>query len=110
MHVPIGLHARRDGMAITFSDPIDPASAADASRFGVKTWSLLRTANYGSPHVGEKALAVASSRLESDGRTVVLAIPEIAPTMSMEIRYALRSGDGPAVVGAIHNTIHALGE
>ena len=30
--------------------------------------------------------------------------------MSMEIRYALKSSDGSAVVGAIHNTIHALGE
>ncbi len=110
MHVPIGLHARRDGMAITFSDPIDPASANDPSRFAVKTWSLRRSANYGSPHVGEKALAVASSRLEADGRTVVLTLPQIAPTMSMEIRYALKARDGSAVVGAIHNTIHALGE
>ncbi len=76
----------------------------------MKTWSLRRTANYGSPHVDEKPLAVASSRLEGDGRTVVLMIPEIAPTMSMEIRYALRSRNGAAVVGAIDNTIHALGE
>jgi hypothetical protein len=60
--------------------------------------------------VGEKTLEVASSRLEGDGRTVVLTIPQIAPTMGMEITYALRARDGPAVVGAIHNTIHALGE
>ncbi|HEY2156490.1 MAG TPA: SMP-30/gluconolactonase/LRE family protein, partial [Isosphaeraceae bacterium] len=110
LHVPIRLHARRDGMAITFTGPIDPASASDASRFAVKTWSLRRTASYGSPHVGEKTLEVASSRLEGDGRTVVLTIPQIAPTMGMEITYALRARDGPAVVGAIHNTIHALGE
>jgi putative heme-binding domain-containing protein len=110
LHIPIGLHARRDGMAITFTGPIDPASAADASRFAVKTWSLRRTANYGSPHVGETTLEVASSRLEGDGRTVLLTIPRIAPTMSMEIGYALKSRDGAAVVGAIHNTIHALGE
>ncbi len=110
MHVPIGLHARSDGMAITFTEPIDPASVADVSRFAVKTWSLRRSANYGSPHVGEKALEVASSRLEGDGRTVLLTIPQIAPTMSMEIRYALRSRDGSPVVGSIHNTIHALGD
>ena len=34
-----------------------------------------RTANYGSPHVGEKALPIAASRLEGDGRTVVLDHP-----------------------------------
>lgn len=109
-HAPIGLHARRDGMAITFADPIDRASASDPSRFAVKTWSLKRSSNYGSPHVGEKSLDVASSRLEDDGRTVVLAIPAIAPTMSMEIRYTLKAADGAPVVGAIHNTIHALGD
>ena len=109
-YAPIGLQARRDAMAITFADPIDPASAADASRFAVKTWSLRRSANYGSPHVGEKALTVASSRLEGGGKTVVLTIPAIAPTMSMEIRYTLKGRDGSAVVGTIHNTIHALGD
>jgi hypothetical protein len=109
-HVPIGLHARRGSIAITFSDPIDPASAGEASRFSVKTWSLRRSANYGSPHVGEKALDVAASRLEGDGRTVVLTLPSLAPTMSMEIAYRLRAPDGSAVVGAIDNTIHALGD
>jgi hypothetical protein len=97
-------------MAITFADPIDPASATDASRFAVKTWSLRRSANYGSPHVGEEALAVASSRLEGDGKTVVLVLPAIATTQSMEIRYALKGRDGSPVVGTIHNTIHALGD
>ncbi len=109
-YAPIGLHARRRGMAIVFADPIDPASAADPSRFAVKVWSLRRSANYGSPHVGETGLAVASSRLEGDGRTVVLSIPAIAPTMGMEIKYTLRGRDGSPVVGAIHNTIHALGD
>jgi hypothetical protein len=109
-YAPIGLRARRDYMAITFSDPIDPASAGDASRFTVKTWSLHRSANYGSPHVGEKPLAVTSSRLDGDGKTVLLTIPTIAATMSMEIRYAIQGRDGSPVVGAIHNTIHALGD
>ena len=107
-HAPIGLHARGDGMAITYADPIDRATASDPSRFAVKAWSLRRSANYGSPHVGEKGLAVTSSRLEDDGKTVVLAIPSIAPTMSMEIGYSLKGSEGSPVVGAIHNTIHAL--
>jgi hypothetical protein len=109
-YLPIGLHARRDGLAITFTDPIDPSAAADPTRFAVKAWSLARSKDYGSPHVGEHALAVRSSRLAEDGRTVILTVPDIAPTMGMEIRYTLKGRDGSAVVGTIDNTIHALGD
>ena len=77
---------------------------------GLATVAVYSDADARSPHVGEAGLAVASSRLEGDGRTVVLTIPSIAPTMSMEIRYALKGRDGSPVVGTIHNTIHALGD
>ena len=39
-----------------------------------------------------------------------LTIPAIAPTMSMEVTYALQARDGRPVTGTIHNTIHALGD
>jgi putative heme-binding domain-containing protein len=109
MHLPIGLDARPDGMAITFTDPLDAEPAADASRFAVKTWSLRRSVKYGSPHVGEKPSAVRSARLSQDGKTVFLEIPGLLPTQCMEIKYTLKAKDGKPVVGSIDNTIHALG-
>jgi putative heme-binding domain-containing protein len=110
VHLPIGLHAVRRGLRITFSAPLDPQSAQDASRYAVKVWSLKRTENYGSEHFNEHPLAVAHAALSADGRTVSLAIPEIAPTWCMEIGYDLRGRSGEPCAGVIHNTIHRLGE
>src|SRR5262249_37584041 len=54
LYVPVGLSARRDGMAITFSGPLDPKTAADPKNYAVKTWSLRRSEKYGSDHYDEK--------------------------------------------------------
>jgi hypothetical protein len=109
-YLPVGLHALRSGMSLTFSTPLDRAAAADVSRYAVRTWSLKRTANYGSPHVDEKPLPVKSATLSDDGRTVSLEIPGIKPTWCMQIVYDLRGEKGEPVFGRVHNTIHHLCE
>ena len=53
----------------------------------MKTWSLKRTANYGSEHYDEKPLRVTAASLSEDGRTVSLTLPDIQPTWGMEINY-----------------------
>jgi putative heme-binding domain-containing protein len=108
LHTPIGLNARQSELRIEFSAPLDAASVADPARWALKVWSLRRTANYGSDHHDERPLAVAAARLENDGRTVSLQIPDLAPTWCMEIKYELIAADGKAVSGTIHNTIHEL--
>jgi putative heme-binding domain-containing protein len=110
MHLPIGLEAKRTGMKITFTEALDRETAADVRSYSVKVWGLKRSANYGSNHIGERELAVAGARAGEDGRSVFLEIPGIAPTWSMEIRWRLRSEKGQPFAGAIHNTIHRLGE
>jgi len=108
MFLPIGLHATKKGLNITFTDPIDRPLAFDRSRYSVKTWSLKRTANYGSDHYNEKKLGVAAASLSEDGRTLALTLPEIQPTWGMEIRYRLKGSSGQPCEGTIHNTIHHL--
>jgi putative heme-binding domain-containing protein len=110
VHVPVNLHARRGGLDMTFSSPLERTAAEDAKRFAVKIWGLKRTANYGSEHYGERPLTVASVGLSDDGRTVHLEIPDICPTWCMEIKYSLRSDEGAPFGGTIHNTIHRLAE
>jgi hypothetical protein len=109
MHLVTGLQAARGQLRLTFTDPLDPASL-DPEKVRIKTWSLRRTANYGSNHFDERPLAVQAARLSADGRTVTLDVPALAPTWCMEISYALRTAGGQSVAGTIHNTIHALGE
>jgi putative heme-binding domain-containing protein len=106
--LPLELHAAPSAISLRFSSPLDARAAADASNFSVKIWSLLRSKEYGSKHIDEKSVRVAASRLSADGMSVVLEIPDLKPTMGMEIRYALRTAAGEVAPGVIHNTIHRL--
>ena len=107
--LPVGLHARTNGMEIQFSDALDSASANDANNYAVKVWALKRTANYGSKHIDEHGLKVAAATLAADKKSVFLNIPELGPTWCMEIKCDLRGADGTAFTRTIHNTIHQVG-
>jgi cytochrome c5 len=107
-HVPVALRAGAGGVTLEFSDPLDARSAQDPGNYGVKTWSLERTARYGSPHVDERELSVSRAALSSDGQSVFLEIPGLQPTRGMEIRYTLRTAAGASISQRIHNTIHRL--
>ena len=109
MHLPVGLHATRSGLKLTFTDSLDAASL-NVRNLQVKTWSLKRTANYGSDHFNEKQLEIRGATLSPDARTLTLDVADLQPTWCMEIRYALRSTTGAPVQGTIHNTIHALAD
>ncbi|RMG41873.1 MAG: heme-binding protein, partial [Planctomycetota bacterium] len=108
IHVPLELHARRQTLTIRFSGPLDRRTAEDSRNYAVKVWSLKRSANYGSKHYDEHPLAVTAARLAGDGQTVSLTVPELAPTMGMEIRYDIRTADGQPLRERIHNTIHVV--
>ena len=108
MNLPTKLSASKTGVKLTFTDPIDAKSGSDVANYQVKVWSLKRTANYGSKHYDERQVKVAEAQVAADGLSVELAIPEIAPTWSMEIRYSIKDAKGNQVDRVIHNTIHNL--
>lgn len=108
--VPIAIRARHDGLAITFTEPLDRSKAGLTSHYTAKTWSIKRTINYGSKHDDEHAVRITSATLFGDGRTVVLEIPNLRPTRCMEVTYDLQTQNGEPAQGVIHNTIHQLGE
>jgi hypothetical protein len=110
VHVPIGLHARKDALDLTFSGPLDRSTAADPSLFSVSTWTLRRSASYGSKHYDERTIKVDSVSLSADSRTVSLRIPGLGPTQCMEIVYDLKGSAGEPIKGRLHNTIHHLGD
>ncbi len=109
-HLPIGFHATKTGVSLTFSDPLDRKTATDPSRYNVKVWSLKRSENYGSPHVGEHGLKVERVTLSEDGKTVLLAIPTITPVQCFEIGYAIQGSKGERVESYLDGTIHKLAD
>lgn len=102
------LEATEHGMRLRFSDPID-ASSVSKDHFKVKTWSLRRTAKYGSDHVDERHLGVLDASIGADQRTIDLELEGMQPTWCMEITYHLKGADGKDIDGKIHNTVHQLG-
>lgn len=109
MHVPVGLHATKRGMSMTFTSPLDREAVTQVANYAVKTWSLKRTANYGSQHHDERSLDITKVNLSEDGKTVSLEIPKIEPTWCMEIKFTLKSASGEAIQGTFNNTVHRLG-
>ncbi len=110
VHLPVGLHATKNGVEIQFSGEVDSDSGCDPKNFAVTVWDLKRTANYGSKHFNERRLEVSSAELADDGQTVTLTIPELQPTWGMEINYAIKKSNGEPLRGKIHNTIHRMGD
>lgn len=108
--LPVGLKATANGVAVTFTDALDPKSASNPKNYEIKVWGLKRSQNYGSPHVDEKSLTVSKATALVDGKTVQLDIKDLAPTWSMEIKYRVKGADGRAIIGVIHNTIHEMGK
>jgi len=107
-NLPVALKTYSKGIALRFTDALDPATAADADNYAVKTWSLKRASEYGSKHYNERPIDVSKVTLSQDAKTVQLEIPEIQPTWCMEIKYQLRAANGTPIAQTIHNTIHRL--
>ena len=108
-HVPLRVHARRDGFDLTFSEPLD-ASSVEADGFALKVWSLKRSANYGSNHIDEHPLNISAATLSSDRRTISLTVPYLAPTQCYELVARVRGVDGSIITRSLHGTIHKLAE
>lgn len=108
VYLPIELKARKGGVELTFSEPVDEETAVEIANYKLKTWTLKRTRNYGSKHYDEKSVAVTSVQLSKDGKRVFMTIPDLKPTWCMEIKYNLKGASGRSFNGTIHNTIHTL--
>jgi hypothetical protein len=52
---------------------------------------------------------VAGVRLSDDKKSILLEIPDMKPSMQMEIVYELLGEDGSDISHLIENTIHVIG-
>jgi len=107
VNLPLEVKAAENSLTLVFSEPLDPVSVnADAASY--KSWSLTRTAKYGSKHENEKSHPVTSATLAPDLRTLMIGISNLEPTDSYELKLRLRGADGRDFERKIHGTIHRL--
>jgi putative heme-binding domain-containing protein len=108
MDLPVAIRARKGAVEVSFTDPLSPATA-DSKHVEARVWNLKRSANYGSNHLDERSLKVSAVRLP-DPRTVRIELPDLGPTMGMELRLRLVGADGRVIDRRIHLSIHRLGD
>jgi hypothetical protein len=113
--LPISLAVQRGVLRLGFSAPLDPASVT-ADNVALQRWNYAWTAAYGSPDIsfadperkGRDDLAVGSVLLEPDGRTVVIAVPDLAVVMQQGLTVKFADTDGEVVKHTIYHTINSL--
>jgi hypothetical protein len=68
------VHAKHDGFELTFTKPVDPATANKIASYGIKTFTYLYRADYGSPVVDETKPTITKVETAADGLSVRLFI------------------------------------
>jgi glucose/arabinose dehydrogenase len=75
--VPFEVHemrAKPDGFELVFTQPVDPAAAGNPASYGMKTWTYVYQAAYGSPEVDASTPKLVSARPSGDGLRVRLKV------------------------------------
>ncbi|MDE2688892.1 MAG: cytochrome C oxidase Cbb3 [Acidobacteriota bacterium] len=116
LRIPMTYETARDGIVVRFTTALDPEVAADPGNYSMRIWRYLRQASYGSEDyrvlgegVGEDVLAIPSTTLSGDGRSIFIEIPDILPVQQYHLEMNLLSADGDRIREFVHGTIHELG-
>jgi putative heme-binding domain-containing protein len=110
VHIPTVVLARKREIALGFPAMLDRSTLPQPNEVLIKTWQLKRSADYGSPHQNERRLSVSRVELGEDDRTLHLEVPDLQPTMCLEVRLTVRGKNGELADVVYHGTIHKLGD
>ena len=112
----VGMKTYRNGVALTFSRPLNRDEAENIDNFEVEAWNYRWSAAYGSPdlkpsasgQIGRDAIEPTSATLLPDGRTIFLETPDQKPVDQLGIRYTLRSKEGTSFEQTAYLTLNGL--
>ena len=108
VHLPVEFDATDKGVELTFSEALNTNLATSPDQYSVKTWQLERTRRYGSARLDEKELNISNVTVSEDATSMLLHIPDIAPTWIIQINYDLEGDKGNSISGMVQGTIYAL--
>ena len=90
LSAPVDARVVAEGVVIRFDAELDPASVMPDAVLA-KEWQYRRSSGYGSPRLkrdgnqGADSIATGGTFLSKDGKSVFIHIPELKPTMQLEI-------------------------
>jgi len=89
------MRAKPDGFELTFTQPVDPKTAADVKSYQLLTYTYIYQASYGSPQVDHSNPTITSARVAPDGKSVRLKIDGLQVGHVHELNSSgLRSAEG----------------
>jgi hypothetical protein len=106
--LPIGLHTTKSGLDLTFSAPLDKASAEDDQNWIAEWADPIRKPVAAAKKVQQQELVLEELRLSADGKTLSLLVEQMQPMANYTLRYRLKAADGSAVAGEMHGTVHRV--
>jgi len=68
------MSATKNGFDLTFTTPVDAATAADPASYSMDAWTYIYQAEYGSPEVDQAKPVIRKASVSADGRRVSLEI------------------------------------
>ena len=88
------MRAKPDGFELTFTQPVDPATAVDAS-FSMSAYTYQYRPGYGSPEVDRLTPKVTVSGVGSDGKSVRLKVEPLTKGHVHELKLdGVKNGEG----------------
>jgi hypothetical protein len=116
IRTPIAWHAHRNGLKLTFAEPLNKSAAEDPGSYALKQWNYRYDAQYGSKDwsvadpnkQGRDEVAVRSAKVLADGKSVFIQTDELKPVMQMELRYNLPFTGGASAAGPLYLTLNKL--
>jgi hypothetical protein len=116
--LPLKVVTRKGGLDVTFSSALDAASVSDAENVGAVGFNVVRTGNYGSSEYslkdpkksGRDPVEIRATKLQADGKTVSLEMPELKPMTNLVVKFRLKGADGAPVQVELDYTLHHVPE
>lgn len=89
------IHALPDGFELTFTQPVDPQTAADVKSYDLSTYCYIYQAAYGSPEVDATRPAILKAEVAADKKSVRLLVEKLEEGHVHELHLAgIRSATG----------------
>ncbi len=125
VHMPTELKVAKDGIRITFTNPLDATTAVDDQNWAIDQWNYQWTQGYGSKLystkdpakvVGDKRqgtfggdpVAIKAIKLSEDKKTVHLLVDNLKPVMQSRIRFNIMAADKTVIKQEIFHTINRI--
>jgi azurin len=107
---PVGYKVFRNGVLISFSQPLDPKAAGQASNHFAQAWNYRYSGAYGSPEFSSKHplmrghdhVPISSAHVVDGGTGLFLEMPDLQPVNQLHLRIQSKAGTFHELFATVH--------